>query len=190
MKNSKGSAFEREVCKRLSMWYSKGASPDWFWRTSNSGGRATVASRKRSYKGGHGDIGATCSEGESLTKLCCFELKRGYPMATSHELLDNPSGGQWKKFILQAKAQAKKSGCPHWVLITKRDRKKILITSTWDFFDWAFDENSFPDNEIRVHDKKGTTASMLFEDFLSAARPEIFHQESIIRQQGKGKNND
>lgn len=38
----KGGAFERVVCKRLSLWVSNGTSTDLFWRSAMSGGRATV----------------------------------------------------------------------------------------------------------------------------------------------------
>ena len=41
----KGSSFERLVCKRMSMWLSKGERDDLFWRSAMSGGRATVQLR-------------------------------------------------------------------------------------------------------------------------------------------------
>jgi hypothetical protein len=40
--NPKGGAYEREVCRRLSLWVSGGTSADLFWRSAMSGGRATV----------------------------------------------------------------------------------------------------------------------------------------------------
>lgn len=43
---SKGAAFEREICKSLSLWVSKGAQEDVFWRSAMSGGRSTVAHAK------------------------------------------------------------------------------------------------------------------------------------------------
>jgi hypothetical protein len=42
----KGSAFEREVCRELSLWVSKGSQEDVFWRSATSGGRSTVAAKK------------------------------------------------------------------------------------------------------------------------------------------------
>jgi hypothetical protein len=44
--HEKGSKFEREICKRLSLWLSKGEREDLFWRSSLSGGRATLALRR------------------------------------------------------------------------------------------------------------------------------------------------
>lgn len=43
---AKGSAFEREVCRRLSLWVSSGRQEDVFWRSAMSGGRSTVAKIK------------------------------------------------------------------------------------------------------------------------------------------------
>lgn len=42
----KGSAFEREICVKLSLWVSNGTQEDVFWRSAVSGGRSTVAARK------------------------------------------------------------------------------------------------------------------------------------------------
>ena len=43
---AKGAAFEREVCRKLSMWLSGGVNEDVLWRSAMSGGRSTVAAKK------------------------------------------------------------------------------------------------------------------------------------------------
>ena len=43
---SKGASFEREICRRLSLWISKGQQEDVYWRSSMSGGRSTVAAKR------------------------------------------------------------------------------------------------------------------------------------------------
>lgn len=73
---SKGSSFERKVCKELSMWMSKGTRDDLFWRSAMSGGRATVKFKK----GGKnqtqaGDISAIDPLGERLTSIFMVECK-------------------------------------------------------------------------------------------------------------------
>ena len=76
MNSQKGSAFERAICRQLSLWFSKGAHDDWFWRTAGSGARAKVRGRKGQRTIGHGgDICSTCSEGEPLIQLLCIECK-------------------------------------------------------------------------------------------------------------------
>jgi hypothetical protein len=42
----KGSQFEREICRELSLWVSDDTHEDVFWRSAMSGGRSTVAAAK------------------------------------------------------------------------------------------------------------------------------------------------
>jgi hypothetical protein len=72
----KGSAFERKVCKQLSLWVSGGESEDLFWRSAMSGGRATVGRKGgKSHSRHAGDISATSREGHALTDTWYVECK-------------------------------------------------------------------------------------------------------------------
>lgn len=75
MVKGKGSAFEREICVKLSEWVSGGARRDVFWRTAMSGGRATVFKKKGALLRQSGDITAVAFEGHDLTDKYYFELK-------------------------------------------------------------------------------------------------------------------
>ncbi len=56
---AKGAEFEREICRRLSLWLSRGRSDDLFWRSAMSGGRATIGKRTgKERKAQAGDITA------------------------------------------------------------------------------------------------------------------------------------
>lgn len=56
---AKGSAFERAVCKQLSLYLSRGERDDLMWRSALSGGRATVRLRDDIVTGNQaGDISA------------------------------------------------------------------------------------------------------------------------------------
>lgn len=68
----KGSGFEREICTKLSLWLTKGASVDCFWRSAMSGGRATV--NKGAVRQA-GDITAVAPEGHVLTDQVYVECK-------------------------------------------------------------------------------------------------------------------
>jgi len=131
MKSSKGSAFEREICKELSLWWTNGKSDDVFWRTAGSGARATT--RRKSGKktfGQAGDIQATDPIGQPLIDLCNIELKRGYSKSNLFELVDAPKGRKpcmYEQFIMQAMEDAEKAGVPYWILIVKRDRRVPII---------------------------------------------------------------
>lgn len=75
----KGSAFEREVCKALSLWVSGGKRDDVYWRSAMSGGRATLRSKKfgRARRGGTqvGDLSAVHPMGSVLLKHFVTECK-------------------------------------------------------------------------------------------------------------------
>lgn len=74
----KGSRYERDVCKDLSLWVSGGTKEDLFWRSAMSGGRATIARRRTTARvaAQAGDITATAPEGHILTDLYYIEVKR------------------------------------------------------------------------------------------------------------------
>lgn len=125
---AKGQQFERDICRQLSLWFSKGKHDDWFWRSSNSGGRATVRSKKgKKTVGQYGDIAATDPRGIPLLKFFCFELKRGYNReANFHDLIDGVSS-IWLDWIAKAKKNARESKSKTWAIIHKRDRKDAVI---------------------------------------------------------------
>jgi hypothetical protein len=127
----KGSAFEREFAKKLSLWWSEGKADDWFWRVGGSGGRATNRAKQgKSTSNGCGDIGAQCHEAQRLLNVVTFELKRGYNSTTIQDLLDKPNGpNQMRDFIEQAKRSASTAGTPYWILVLKRDKREELIVT-------------------------------------------------------------
>jgi hypothetical protein len=69
---AKGGAFEREVCKVLSLWVSHGERTDLFWRSAMSGGRATVHGRSVRQCG---DVCSVAPEGHVLTDRYYIECK-------------------------------------------------------------------------------------------------------------------
>lgn len=128
---NKGAPFERELCRQLSEWFSEDTADDWFWRSSNSGGRATVRARKGQRTFGHqGDIAATHPSGRALLDKVTIEAKRGYNRYTIADLLDAPKHAAlqgFDKFFLQAEEAAKKAGTPYWWLIVRRDQRDAML---------------------------------------------------------------
>jgi hypothetical protein len=130
-KSNKGSPFEREIARKLSLWWSDGQADDWFWRTAGSGGRATNRAKSgKSTANGGGDICAQTKEAQNLLDRVTFELKRGYNTATISDLIDN-DGGVMAKFIEQARRSASLAGTPYWAVIHKRDRREALLITNW-----------------------------------------------------------
>ncbi len=79
----KGSSFEREIAKLLSLWWSDGKNDNVFYRSTTSGARATQRSKKgkETYLQ-QGDITASDPIGEPLIKEWSIEIKTGYGKKT------------------------------------------------------------------------------------------------------------
>lgn len=73
---AKGSSFEREICKLLSLWITRNARDDVLWRSAMSGGRATVHA-KRGKQMAHvaGDICSVHPAGVPFVDKFYVELK-------------------------------------------------------------------------------------------------------------------
>ncbi len=127
----KGSGFERDICRLLSLWWSDNERDDLFWRSSNSGGRATVRSRKgKSTFGQYGDVAATDPIGLDLLEVFTIELKRGYNKDNFMTMLDKPENAalqMWERFFRQVAHDSRKAKSKSWMLIWKKDRKDAII---------------------------------------------------------------
>ena len=137
MIKNKGSKFEREVCKLLSLWWTYGKDDAVFWRTSISGGRAKIRSKKNLKTfGQHGDIQATNPIGQKLIDVCSIEVKRGYTHHTFAEMLDKADHNKeqmYEKFVYQAEEDSANANAYSWLLIVKRDGKKALVFMPYPF---------------------------------------------------------
>ena len=72
----KGQQFERDVCRQLSLWVSGGKSKNLFWRSSQSGGRATTLRKKGEDLSVHaGDVCAIDPAGEKFCWTFFIECK-------------------------------------------------------------------------------------------------------------------
>ena len=130
----KGPAYERKVCRQLSLWWTGGTSNNVFWRTSNSGGRHTVHAQKgvvSKYQAG--DIGAIDPIGQLLLDMVTIEIKKGYKDHTITSLIEGRSkkGGEYGKWLDKLIGQAKKVGTRYWMLIVHRDQMVPMIYVPW-----------------------------------------------------------
>lgn len=137
---AKGGSFEREIAKKLSLWWSGGKSDDVFWRTSNSGGRATTRRKKgqKSYAG-HGDLSYTHPDGKPFIDYFALELKRGYNKnakkgrkvtSSFQSLVDAPAhvkAGVFEEWIHQAEQAKNNAESFSWALIHKADSQREMI---------------------------------------------------------------
>ena len=87
---SKGSSFERDGCKRLSLWWTSGASDQVFWRNSGFLARGPGCKEHQ-----YGDLHAIDAEGSWFAKNVNVEFKF-YKDLRILEIVDKPS----KKHVL------------------------------------------------------------------------------------------
>lgn len=128
--NGKGSSFEREISKRLSLWWTEGERDDIFWRSDQSGGRATQRAKQgKSTSNSYGDLACIDPIGQPFIDQFCIELKRGYSKDLAIlPILDNPKAKHSLiEFWNQCERDRELAGRPHSMLIFKRDRMKECI---------------------------------------------------------------
>ena len=175
-KSKKGSSFEREICKKLSLWWTEGERDDVFWRTAGSGAMAKVRSKSRKTTfGQYGDIQATDPIGQPLINLCSIELKRGYSKTTFADIIDKPEKAkpqQYELFIEQASTDAKNAKSPYWLLITKRDRREALVTMPWNLYrNFKPLFKNLKRNSCKLYYGDCLVFIVTLEDFLSKIHP-------------------
>jgi hypothetical protein len=127
----KGSGYERDMCRCFSLWWSNGKRDDIFWRTSNSGGRATVRDRVgKDTFGQCGDIQATDPVGQPFLDCFTIELKRGYNSANVIDMLNKKEGAaeqKWEGFYSQVLGDAVRAQSLSWMLVWRTDRRDALV---------------------------------------------------------------
>ena len=123
----KGSSFEREICKKLSLWISEGEKDDVFWRSAMSGGRSTVGVKKGIKRSQQvGDISAIDVIGQKFIDIFLVECKF-YKNIQLHSLLfGKPSKNSIHEFwtVLEKKA---KEFYKEPMLIFKQNKLPVLI---------------------------------------------------------------
>lgn len=205
-RSKKGSAFERKFCKRLSLWWTGGKLDDVFWRTSQSGGRATqrMKSGKRTADA-YGDIGAERECGKALTKNTFWELKRGYTgkkgkkstrWISVTDILDTP--GNLKKhpilieWWLDAQKKRKECGRKRAFIVFRRDRKKGSIVMSRKVFLYLSKINGRmmcpPYYAFAWINWKGTELMILrLEDFFDWCKPLALGGKRVIKRRSSAR---
>lgn len=155
----KGSTFERDTCRELSLWWTAGERDDIFWRTAGSGSRATNRMKQgQPTAGAYGDMTFTDSIGEPLLHLCCFEFKRGYGNWCLLDVIDKrPMKGVCvpstvERFWEQAVQSAEDAHAKYPVVIFRRDKRKTCILSLKMFMsDLSLYVGTYRKNRIFMH---------------------------------------
>jgi len=129
---SKGNAFERKICKNISMWWSGGERDDIFWRTHSSGGRYTQRQKqdKMTYNQ-EGDITNTHPQGLDFIDNVIVECKHyrninlwGIITGSKNKLIE-----WWDKL----KDTAEKENKIPWLIVKENNKPILLITDDTTF---------------------------------------------------------
>lgn len=130
----KGSSFERQICKQLSLWVSHGKRKDLFWRSPASGGRATVFKKRgEDLKSQAGDIVAVHPEGHALTKRFFIETKHYTDLQIGSFFLKQK--GSLYKFWQKASRQAGAHNLKPLMIAKQNNMPTMLIVRQGDLFD-------------------------------------------------------
>lgn len=189
MAKGKGGGFEREMCRRISLWVTNNIRDDIFWRTPGSGAMATTRMKsKKKTAGAVGDMAAKDLFGKPYTDNTIWEFKRGYggvgrkrPSSDNVEflnVLDNPRKQKtepifkqwWIKLSNEKIAFDKRFA----FIIFKRDRKDPLISMEHETYEYITAKNNLCDRNIFFLSFDGLNIIALrLDDFLEWCDPRI-----------------
>ena len=162
---SKGSSFEREIAVKLSLWISFGKRKDVFWRSSMSGGRATVALNSGlQLKSQAGDVSAIAAIGEKLLDTHMVECKAYKDLQVLQGFIKGT--GKLYKFWEKAKQEAAKYGKRPLLIARQNQMPTFILMGLQDVFMFGLEHNiscvaTFP---------RLTAYMFLFDGFLKQAR--------------------
>lgn len=176
MKSSKGAEFERKLSKRLSLWWTHGERDDVFWRSQQSGGRATQRRKKGvATANQEGDLQAMDAIGQPLVDKICIEAKCGYGDFNLEKLL---SGKQkestFERFVAQCRREVEGSSRTWWLVVKQDLRRELIIMPGLAFMALVRKKKEKAPDRISVTLGDETCTIMRLDDFLGIVGPEDF----------------
>lgn len=176
----KGSAFERKMCKELSLWWTHGKRADIFWRSAGSGSRATHRGKRGlATANSYGDISATDMDGLPLLDLAVISLKNGYAKCHLSAMLDKPNKKivfELEKWLKEVKVCWRSAGSYAWMIIHRRTARATVVYMPWQLFNQLQKAVGTlplaPHVEAMDKNLRGFVV-MRLETFLKAITPEV-----------------
>lgn len=120
---AKGSAFEREVARKLTVWLTGQDKEYFFYRSPSSGAVATINEMNGDISG---DIIAVKPEARALTSIFSIECKDGYPDAEIMKIFKNNKNDIIQEFWKQCITDARKAN-KQGMLIFKKKGFPIIV---------------------------------------------------------------
>jgi hypothetical protein len=132
----KGNAWERQVCKDLSLWYTQGKMADVFWRSAMSGGRATVRAKKdKTLAHVAGDICAVHSSGQPFIDRFYVECKAYRDMKIAQAVTKGE--GRLLKFWRDTKKKAEQFGKQPILIFRQTQFPAMVGMTALTLADWG-----------------------------------------------------
>lgn len=156
---SKGSNFERQICKYLTKWMSGQDKDYWVYRSPSSGAMATIVKQKNL----SGDIIAVDSRAEYFMKNVSLECKDGYPSSSFNGLMKKNKSDEITSFWTQAVGDAKK-GEREPILIYHKKLHNILVGVRYEFFKHYFESTLSSKRHLKINFDDGILPSVVFLD--------------------------
>jgi len=171
---AKGGKFERSVCKKLSTWWA--GRDDIFWRSTQSGGRATTRAKKGvSTANSSGDICYLDVVGKPFIDKIILELKRGYTKKIRVlDILDSSN----KHFVLmkwwtKIEGERERQNRHYSWVVFRRDRRESCLMVTLQHFAEIEQYNgAWPHTIINIKCNNVSLIIIRFEEFLKWCDPE------------------
>lgn len=180
--SKKGTPFERQIAKELSLWWSDGERDDIFWRTDGSGARAT---KRRSINimtaNSCGDLGFLDVIGKPFLDVFVVEIKRGYTADLSVLNILDAKGKNtdvllhwWRKLTAEARA----CGKPFGMIIFRRDHRSTCVCISYDCLNYLESTiGSWPIDDglvLEITTSKESIVIVDYEVFFNWVIPDIF----------------
>ena len=164
---NKGSDFEREIGRRISLWLSKGERKDLICRTVLSGGQFTVGTGPNA-----GDLMAQHPMAFRFFELFVLECKHWKNIEMIRFLVKD--GELYKALVKVRKEAAKKQ--KHWLLVARQNFQSTLIFMPVSaVYLFRFNDAPISNSHILFN---GTVFMSYFDEFLSTALPEQLNEQS------------
>jgi len=174
---SKGSGYERDIAKKLSLWWSEGKSDCCIWRSASSGSVATQrAKQDKESKNFYGDLSPTDELAQDLFSYFVAELKRGYNKSNLLDVIDSDNECEFLKLwnqVIRDSILANRNP----LLILKRDRKHDVIFLLKMDFNKFIEWCGYPSTKtISIHLENCDIIGLQLDSFLNWISPSIIRR--------------
>lgn len=164
----KGSSWERDVCKRLSIWLTGKEKPVVFWRSPSSGGLGTIKTAENVT----GDIISISDVSKWVCQKFSIECKNGYPSADLFKHFKKVKNDEIEQFWTQCIRDSQTEN-KYGILVFKKKGNQPIIGIEKSVYDQLIEMSLNLNKYLVLHYDNDLPPLVLmdFEDFLNKVNP-------------------